>query len=325
MSQCRNWVFTYNNPTYEPEAFLELVQSTSAFRFVAFQEEVGASGTRHFQGVLSFSRQKRLQTVKNQLGVELHLEIMRGTMEQAYAYATKEDTRVRGPWQAGEMVVERQRTDLHRATQLLKEKGLAYIKEELPEVYARYPKGLDALEFHRVESLQRDSDNVKVTLLIGNPGCGKTRKVLNDVPAAELYHHEPGDAWYDGYHGQPVVLLDDFCGAASGMRLDKALRFLDRYRVRLPVKGSFTYLVATRVIITTNIHPAGWYKWEDRSIHYLALKRRIQEVVVFEEDDTDVLLTEEMREKFFGEDLRDIPIPGTKFGSWEMPAISLYQ
>lgn len=170
--------------------------------------------------------------------------------------------------------------------------------------------------------MKRPTD-VSVELLIGNPGVGKTRYVVDTIPEAQLYHHEPGDAWFDGYSGQPYVLMDDFVGAASGMRLDKCLRFLDRYRVRLPVKGSFTYLVSKTVYLTSNIHPYAWYKWTGRELQYLALKRRIMKVWIFEEDGTIVLLSDENRDRFFGNDFSSLPIPGTEFGSWKMPIISL--
>lgn len=58
---------------------------------LAFQEERGANGTPHLQGVCRF--RKKLRTPSNKFSFEAHWERMRGTPEQAKEYATKEETR----------------------------------------------------------------------------------------------------------------------------------------------------------------------------------------------------------------------------------------
>jgi len=45
-----------------------------------------------------------------------------------------------------------------------------------------------------------------------------------------------GQLWFDCYENQEVLLLDDFYG---NIRYSYMLNLLDRYTIRLPVKGSY--------------------------------------------------------------------------------------
>lgn len=65
----------------------------------AFQLEQGESGTIHYQGLLKLKIKKRFSFFKNDpFTVTWHVEPMKGTWEEARAYCTKIETRVRGPW-----------------------------------------------------------------------------------------------------------------------------------------------------------------------------------------------------------------------------------
>jgi len=88
--------------------------------------------------------------------------------------------------------------------------------------------------------------------------------------------------WFDGYEQQPVVVLDDFNGASSHLKLDDLLRLIDPWCCeRVPYKGGFTWWCPDKIYITTNIHPFNWYKYENREIHYKALQRRITSIRLF--------------------------------------------
>lgn len=193
---------------------------------------------------------------------------------------------------------------------------MSKLVDDNPAIFVKYHRGFYALAGEAVRKLKRDRDTVKVTLLFGLPGCGKTRFVLDRHPDA--YVHEPGSPWFDGYTGQDVLLLDDFAGSGSGYRLDKTLVLLDKYQPRLPIKGGHTYLLATHVYVTTNIHPRDWFKWEGRDVQWLALARRFDEVYVFEES-TPVLLGDAEHEHFWGPDPH-----GEKFGDLLVPMPRVY-
>lgn len=73
---------------------------------------------------------------------------------------------------------------------------------------------------------------------------------------------QPGDyKWFDGYVGQPIVIIDDYRGEYP---LQLLLKLLDRYQMSVPVKGGFTEWLPKKVYITSNIHPNEWYPNADR-------------------------------------------------------------
>lgn len=128
-------------------------------------------------------------------------------------------------------------------------------------------------------------------LFFGEPGTGKTRQAMADAPSPEEFYRFPlmnsGSFWLDGYDNHPYVLIDDFAGAASHMTLCALLQLTDRYAAQVPVKGSFVWFNPETIVITTNIHPRRWYKWEERESQYAALQRRVTETLMFVDADAN--------------------------------------
>ncbi|QBO55998.1 replication-associated protein [Parsley severe stunt alphasatellite 3] len=94
---CTNWVFTRNF-----QGVLPLLSFDERVQYASWQHERGSHD--HIQGVIQLKKKARLNTVKQLIGGNPHLEKMRGTIEEASAYVQKEDTRVAGPWSFGEML-----------------------------------------------------------------------------------------------------------------------------------------------------------------------------------------------------------------------------
>lgn len=123
---------------------------------------------------------------------------------------------------------------------------------------------------------------VNCTVYWGHTGMGKTRRIFYEHP--DVYKLDPceiGKVWWCGYNGEDVLLLDDFYGwIAIGMLLN----LLDGYKVRLQIKGSFTYAAWTKVYITSNVSPSEWYKGNEFGFNISqgqrnALERRLSNVV----------------------------------------------
>lgn len=109
----------------------------------------------------------------------------------------------------------------------------------------------------------------------GPTGTGKTRKAFEECPQA--YWKEKGD-WWDGYTGEESVIWDEF---ANDIPITSLLRVLDRYPLRVPIKGGFIQFQAKRIILTSNIPFDEWYP-NAKDEHKAALRRRVTNLVHFD-------------------------------------------
>lgn len=87
--QSSRWVFTLNNPSQEDKDHVANLGEHELVRYLIVGRERGAGGTPHFQGFVIFNRSVRRSRVSGLLP-RAHLEITRGTSEQASTYCKKE-------------------------------------------------------------------------------------------------------------------------------------------------------------------------------------------------------------------------------------------
>ncbi len=277
----RHWVFTINNPNDADRLALKALIAMKHFKYCVYQEELGHSDTPHYQGYIEFKRTMRLSTVKRLLGGRVHLERRRGTQQQARDYCMKEDGRISAPVELGTYVPisgQGHRTDLATLTLAIKETpDVTTIAKAFPIQYLKFHKGITKL--CRIYTPKRSSPP-KVWLYYGTTGTGKTRDAFT---LQDIHRKAPDTRWFDGYSNQKTLLLDDFCGRMSKMSLSYLLQLLDRYPMLVEVKGDYVPLLATQIIITTNIHPRLWYDYSDRIVQYNALARRIHKVMWYKE------------------------------------------
>jgi len=208
----------------------------------------------------------------------IHLENANGTAAQNKVYCTKEETRSEGPWEFGEPTSQGERTDILNAVATMGASGPVVAAIAHPDVFVKYYRGLLAQHQYATVHLPRDPPNV--TLLIGPSDCGKTRYAF-DKHGVEVPKINMDGNWFDGYQGEPQIILDDFVGAASKIALSSLLNYLDRYNIKVPVKGSFWNFRATDIYVTTNVHPRHWYDWSKRKAQYPALLRRFTRILAW--------------------------------------------
>ena len=109
----------------------------------------------------------------------------------------------------------------------------------------------------------------KTEVVWGPPGTGKSRYAWESGGPEAFWLSKPNGqrAFWDGYDGQKVVVIDEFYG---WLPYGFLCRLLDRYPFRVETKGSSVPFLAERVIITSNVCPSRWYRQGLR-----ALRRRL--------------------------------------------------
>lgn len=138
----KRWCFTLNNPTNEDStALLE----SDAFEYIIIGREVGESGTPHLQGFLILQTKLRLRQLKLLGGLgRAHLEVSRGTPEQAALYCKKDgDFDERGTLPISQ---QGKRNEFERLREWIKEQDPAPtirdVGENFPGLLGRYPKAV---------------------------------------------------------------------------------------------------------------------------------------------------------------------------------------
>jgi len=137
---------------------------------------------------------------------------------------------------------------------------------------------------HQVEQ-QRDVET-RAVVFVGPTGAGKTERALRFAAEAaggreNVFFYNSNRRWMDGYHGQPVMFIDEFNG--SFFSFDEIKRLLDRtpYRVEQRGVNGGAQFMAHTVVLTSNHHPRYWYSdvgpWDNSN----PLLRRLQRGEVY--------------------------------------------
>nr|QXP07676.1 MAG: replication associated protein [Arizlama virus] len=222
-------------------------------------ERCPETGRLHYQGCCRLKESVTMSTVKLAIGVpHAHLEIAK-SWKDLVVYCGKAESRVDGPWEKGEPKKQGERNDIKAAFGLVQEVGgMKRVADEMPNVFIKYHKGLEAYRALALPSMRRE--DLKVYVLYGTTGCGKTHKVHELFP--DVYTvFDTKSPWFDGYRGQDAILLDDFGGGVDqcSMNINFLKRVLDKYPIDVPIKGGSVGLRATKIFITTNIPFELWY------------------------------------------------------------------
>jgi len=147
---------------------------------------------------------------------------------------------------------------------------------------SKFEKHIRFMQFQLNEAKSdRQATGVKVYVYYGNSGTGKTFSAINlyapdgDYFKLDCTSVKSGSLWFDGYEGQKVLILDDFDAEVCSVSFLKNL--LDKYKLRLQVKGGHTWAAWNTVVVTSNQHPRHWWNLLD-AVQIDALKRRITEI-----------------------------------------------
>ncbi len=249
-------------------------------RYLVFQAEIGSQGTSHYQAYCEFSTRTSLAKVKEVFGFDyLHCEWAHSAAQINKEYCTKCcDTcyairkkagfigppgsdcatcaRLAGPWTFGEPVTQGIRAAVFED---IREHGLISVLRSNPAGVSSC--GRIAEKFDSV--IRSDTRKAlgyyppEIRLFTGPSECGKSKYAWALDPGLyPLFSHGQQGVWFDGYCGEPTVLIEEF---HSSIPLTQLLQFLDGYIVRLPVKFGSDISNVRTWILATNVEPFDWY------------------------------------------------------------------
>ena len=215
------------------------IYDTDNIKYIVWGKEACPETKKiHYQGYVIFRRTARFPKAKEWIGAgqEVHLEVKKGTRDQARDYCLKDGN-----------VTEWGEYEALTNNELFK-KDIGFLKENYPAFFCRYHKGL--------AQLQSKGDkwrDVKVIVYWGKTGTNKTRRCM---ALDDIYKIDPPYTWWDGYMGESRLLIDDF--QINAMPRGQLLNLLDGYRLRLETKGGHVWAAWTEVYITTNKDARFW-------------------------------------------------------------------
>lgn len=244
----RDWCFTdFDTSNYDDKKF-------SNIRYICYGIEFcPETNKEHKQGFVIFNRTCRVPKCKEWMGrgPGVHVEPRRGTRDEAREYCFK----------SGGSKYEWGEYDAMTKEALFKKSKRWLLDNGYDEFYCRF--------FRAIQEKQPKGDkwrNVHVVWLWGEPGSGKTRKVME---MQSVYKWDSPYQWFDGYEGEDILLIDDYEPGEVAPRVLKNV--LDGYQYKLNIKGGHTYALWTKVYITSNYDfyelPESTIKGMDRRIH----------------------------------------------------------
>lgn len=259
----RWWLLTWNNPQVDWQVHLQDFKADYAIG----QLERGENGTPHIQGVLYFHKARRGTSFKEK---ECWIKgIASRDAENVIRYCKKNDTRIDGPIELGlapKSVRETKDWDLAKD---LAQKGR--FLDIQSSILIPYISNLQKL--HALSSVPRQTSDVRGIWIFGPPGTGKSHSARNDYGQ---YYIKAQNKWFDGYMGQPTIILDDL--DEHGGCLGHYLKiWADKWPCYGEIKGGTTALQHENFIITSNYMPSDpIFKWQGPMLE--AIERRFKVV-----------------------------------------------
>ncbi|BAP81871.1 rolling circle replication initiator protein [Cyclovirus ZM01] len=273
-STVRRFCWTLNNYTDDD---VDVLQKDLAelCKFAIFgRETCPSTGTKHLQGFCNLQRPKRFNSIRKIFGGRAHIERAKGSDIENQEYCSKGGD----VWQCGSPSAQGTRTDLQKVVSVIEggETCLKTLAIQFPVAYIKYFKGIE--QYIRIAHGNPERDfKTQVFYFWGCTGTGKSRKAREESRLHGETYYKPRGEWWDGYTGQPCVVIDDFYG---WIKYDELLKICDRYPYRVPVKGGYENFVSKYIWITSERPLEEVYRFI--SYDCSSLRRRLNKEIHFE-------------------------------------------
>jgi len=242
--------------------------------FIIIGREYSDDGTPHLQGYCEFRRPSSLKDCK-EINEYAHWEKAIASRSSNIEYCRKSD---QDPYLFQDKK-KGARTDLYAIYDKIKEGATVQEIMDLDfALWARNHRAISMAIQARLQPRNAGDSPPDVIWLYGPPGTGKTRYVYDKYQWDEIYTVDNSNDW-EGYTQQRVVLIDEFHEGMISYR--KLLRVLDRYPIRMNVKGSSVHLRSPLIYITCEYRPEAAFSELKPGDNIQALIRRIKKVKFF--------------------------------------------
>ena len=296
----RDWKVTYwgsDNPRDK------LMSHVADINYAVWQRELCPKTSRlHWQCFVQFKNPKGPAYVKDAvfqdgrtwttiLGPGENRSTQQAYCKKRYTRSTLPDS---GPFEIGDPeCMQGKRNDLQVVRKRIEEGAVMseLIKDDdIANCVLRTQAGVKAAIRTRLNDRAMDNRDVTVSLFYGASGTGKTWDAFQEAETIgggrkNLYVLDPptqtdGAYWFCSYEGQPCLIIDEVCV----LPWTSFLKWLDKYPVRLPVKGDHSYACWTHVWITSNLPVERWRVSGGKNRkpipeHLTAMLRRIHNIV----------------------------------------------
>jgi len=265
MSKTRNFVFTWNNYTDENISTLASLE----YKYVYYGKEIApTTGTPHLQGYISLLQATTESAIRKKLK-GAHVELMKGSFESNDLYCSKSgDTTELGTKPIsnkakGEKEIERYK----RAREYASTGEFDKIDAD---IYIRHLGNLKKIRAETQAAPPPLTGDLVNEWLWGPPGSGKTSLAFKENPGCYI---KGLHRWWDGYHAQEVVLIDDMDPFHKGLA-QEFKEWAHHYPFSAETKGGTLCLRPKKIVVTSN------YRidevWEDPTTRE-AMHRRFME------------------------------------------------
>lgn len=266
-SQAKHWRFTINfagaDGHREREEYsvglrdriLQQIESGS-LAYAIIGREMGASGTNHLQGHLSWKIKQRFNRTKTVVGGRAWIAV--STYPKASAQYCKKENDYE-EFGTPPITCQGKRNDIARFVDDARD-GLSWnqLAETHPAVMIKYWN--NAQKWHDGRRTWRSLDAWEgpyVTYLWGPSGTGKTHLAMVEsdailVPDNVWISCDNTLQWFNGYAGHLSAIFDDMDQFPT-QRLDMMKKILDKYPIQVPTKGGFVKWLPIKIFITSNI------------------------------------------------------------------------
>lgn len=221
------------------------------------------TGYLHWQCMVGFAKKESIRGVKAIFGDRCHGELSRS--ESADAYVWKDETAIPNTrYEFGCKPIRRNaKVDWESVWEAAKSGN---IMAAPPSIRVQSYRTLRAIaaDFEQPIGIERTC-----YVFWGRTGTGKSRRAWAEA-GLDAYSKDPRTKFWCGYQSEKHVVVDEFRG---GIDIAHLLRWLDRYPVRVEVKGSSRPLSATTFWITSNLDPRNWYPEIDSETLSALLRR----------------------------------------------------